>query len=234
VGAGALLARAKGSRVLAARLPKPPPLSVDGPISVVRKRAAEPASEPVLEVGEERPLSPGELALACREAGLAFLDGVATGWGKLDLVEWLEEAYRPLTVDARDESNLGPESSGPVATDTLDRIMQRAHDAVIASLVRLADGDWEAVMRAMQREHVVSTRIADALVWVPADRARMSLEARVLSLFLADYLVADTHFDDLRVAPCCSAVSFEKDGSDAPCHCRRAARPSHIRDLAPR
>lgn len=220
--------------MLAARLPKPPPYSVDGPISVVRERAipAPPPAE-VADVEGARPLSPTELALACREAGLSFLDGVATGWRKRDLAEWLEIAYRPLTVDARDD-DAPPAETGAVASETLDRVMQRAHDAVVAALVRLADGDWEAVMRAMQREHVVSTRIGETLVWVPADRARMTLEARVLSLFLADYLVADAHFDGLRVAPCCSAVSFEGDGGPSPCHCHRAARPSHIRDLAPR
>ncbi len=159
---------------------------------------------------------------ACRRAGLAFLAGVAEGWTKRDLAQWLQRDYAHATrhaqqgerlVDARGRAAQG--DGAPIDSATIEDLLVTTRGSILAALERavLDGGQPHFVTRALEGAHVeraVDERGIGA--WVPVDAANMRLRERVASLFAADYLNDADTYASLYVCHRCETVVFE-DGA---------------------
>lgn len=159
------------------------------------------------------------VAAECREAAIAFLSGVPTGWDKLDLALWLTGPYARATRHAKrgervarlcDPSN--PDETAEIADETVESLVTRVRGQVIASLEKAAlelgalDFSQDMVDRGLVRK-VVDAEGRDA--WVPVDAPRMRLRDRLFALFAADYLNAPYNYAELFVCHRCEAVVFD-------------------------
>jgi hypothetical protein len=178
-------------------------------------------------VAEEPSPDFSSYAAECRTAGLAFIGGVAAGWTKRDLAVWLAGPYGALAMrGSSDVSGVVPGLS--VHDSQLAGVMHRARQMVIAALLDLKEGEWQAVVEAIKHGAIKATRSNGELVWLPVDRARMRLEARVLSLFLTDYLYTpDAYEGDFGWCPVCDGVYFA-----AGCPRCDESRNSYVREIA--
>src|SRR5690349_4880890 len=120
----------------------------------------------VLEEGETR----DSVAAECRAAALAFVNGVASGWDKLDLVLWLTGPYARATRHVpRGERVAGLDADTEVASDTVEELVTRARARLVASLETavLADGTLDFAVDAMDRGVVRRAIDLDGeIVWV--------------------------------------------------------------------
>lgn len=191
------------------------------------------------------------LADACRAAGLTLIEGAVAGWGKRDLARWLTESYSKVSVRLGGPTRVGfsiippgpmsippppaepvPASAPPssLRTGAVEELLDLVRVAVSSALSELSRGDTSAVTDAIRGQSVVqATHPVHGLVWVPADRPRLRLEARVVSLFVVDYLVRGKPYEtDLSVCGACDSVSF--DGAGRSCAvCNDREHPSHVR-----
>lgn len=168
------------------------------------------------------------LADACRAAGLLFLDGVATGrFGKRELAEWLLGPYHD--VSARLEASQLVPATSPLRDGAVESLVEMVRVAVASGLADVARGDTSVITHAIRGRIIASARRGRGLFWVPADRPRMRLEARVMSLFVVDYLLRSEPYEtSLSVCAECDSVSF--DGAKVSCRsCSPRERTSHIR-----
>lgn len=180
-------------------------------ISYVHK----PGSVPTLE--DE---SVDTIAEQCRDAALAFVNGVGRGWTKRDLALWLSGPYRVATRHAT-----GGERTADLATvDEAEEellsegrivdLMRRAREQVLARLEDMALPSCEAdfVHEAVSRRAIAPRVDADGIsLWVPVDLRRMRLRDRVLALFACDYLMRpDDYAHELAVCHKCELVQFDE------------------------
>lgn len=174
-------------------------------------------------------MMPASYADVCREAGLAFLDGVRSGFGKRELAEWLVGVYGSVSARITTPSGTSAASPMPVDDRAVGELVDLVRIAVSSALADLTRGDTAAVSEALREQAVTAGHDARGFIWIPVDRPRMRLEARVLSLFVADYLVRPEAYEqDLSVCGDCDAVSF--DGAGRACAlCKDRERPSHVR-----
>lgn len=165
----------------------------------------------VLEEGETR----DSVAAECRQAALAFVNGVASGWDKLDLVLWLTGPYARATRHvSRGERVAGLGEENDVSSDTIEELVTRTRSRIVASLetAALADGTLDFAVDAMDRAMVRRALDVDGeVVWVPADNTRMRLEDRVRSLFAADYLNDPGAYAALYVCHRCENVVVDEN-----------------------
>jgi hypothetical protein len=169
---------------------------------------------------------------ACRSAGLAFLEGARGGWGKRQLAEWLVGPYQAVALRLAGKG--GDAGRGHIATPVTESAVQELVDlvriAVGSAISELRRGDTSCVTLAIRDQTLASAHDARGVVWIPADRPRIRLEARVLSLFLADYLLRSEPYErgDVTVCSDCDSVSF--DGADRSCAvCNDRSHDSHVR-----
>lgn len=178
-------------------------------------------------------MTPRAYADVCREAGLAFMAGAQGSWGKRELAEWLVGAYG--SVSARMATLGGTSATSPIPVDdrAVGELVDLVRVAVSSALADLTRGETGAVSDALREQTVTAGHDTRGLIWIPVDRPRMRLEARVLSLFVADYLMRPEAYEqDLSVCGACDAVSF--DGAGRACaSCGDRERPSHVRSLSP-
>jgi hypothetical protein len=165
----------------------------------------------VLEEGSTRE----SVAAECREAALSFVNGVAAGWDKLDLVLWLTGPYARATRHVpRGERVAGLDEESDVADETIETLVTRTRSRIVASLetAALGDGTLEFAIEAMDRGMVRRQLDLDGdVVWVPADNTRMRLEDRVRSLFAADYLNDAAAYESLYVCHRCENVVLDEN-----------------------
>jgi hypothetical protein len=174
---------------------------------------------------------PNALAGECREAGLAFLDGVLRGWDKSDLAAWLTGPYHRVT-QRRGERVTNPAlftDQNLVAVERLEELMLRARVEVVTTLSEASrsGGSIVFVGEAIRRGGILPTRTSDdADAWAPVDVLRMRLTDRVLSLFAADYLIRPVDYaSDLVACLACGAVAFDATARSS-ASCRAHRRPS--------
>ncbi len=201
---------------------------------------ASPASNLVLFDGPVPELAPNveatTIADACREAGPAFLEGARGGWGKLELAAWLVGSYRPICAPmAEDASGIllvlpSGTAHAPIRAGAVEGLIELVAVAATSALAELARGETAPIAEAMRDRAIASAQGPRSLVWVPADRPRLRLEARLMSLFAVDYLLrSDAYTTDLLVCGACDEVNF--DGAERACaRCQDRGRPSHIRE----
>lgn len=159
------------------------------------------------------------MATMCRDAALAFLDGVAADWKKLELAAWLAGPYREAT-------RFGDWARRSVPPPSLDEhevlrqalvadVMRDARWHVLASLeaVAMPSSHRGFVELSLAAGHVVPRRDGDGHVaWVPVDLRGMRLRDRVESLFAADYLIRPKDYvTELLVCTRCEAVLFDAE-----------------------
>ena len=155
------------------------------------------------------------VAAECREAALAFVNGVAAGWDKLDLVLWLTGPYARATGHLpRGERVAGLDDETELTDDSIEELVTRVRSILIAALetAALGEGTLDFAVEAMDRGLVRRAEDLDGeIVWVPADLTRMRLKDRVRSLFAADYLNDPGAYVDLYVCHRCENVVFDEN-----------------------
>lgn len=155
------------------------------------------------------------VAAECREAALSFVNGVAAGWDKLDLVLWLTGPYARTTRHVpRGERVAGLDGELDVTSESIEDLVTRVRAQIIASLetAALNEGTLEFAVEAMDRGLVRRALDVDGeVVWVPADNTRMRLRDRVRSLLAADYLNDPGAYAALYVCHRCENVVFDEN-----------------------
>jgi len=153
------------------------------------------------------------VAAECREAALAFMSGVARGWGKTDLALWLTGPYADATRHVkRGERVSSPSDHEELSEESIEELMTRVRGHVLAALEKAAleIGEPEFTAETVERGFVRRAVDADGMTgWVPVDGARMRLRDRLRSLFVADFLAAPEVYADLLVCHRCEAVVFD-------------------------
>ncbi len=155
------------------------------------------------------------IAAECREAAIAFVNGAATGWDKVDVALWLTGPYARATGHLpRGERVAGMIDASDVDPGSLAELVTRVRTQLIAALEKaaLADGTIDFAVEAMDRGLVRRAVDLDGeTVWVPVDGARMRLRDRVRSLFAADYLDDPGAYAALYVCHRCESVVFDEN-----------------------
>jgi hypothetical protein len=183
------------------------------------------------------------VADGCRNAAIAFIDGVGSGWEKGELARWLVGPYHQLSMlrvpvgdmRAAESSGVFPSANrrGTVSVDDVVRVMWEARDEVLRVVDEFERGEPQAerfVWRLQSRG--LFARVEDdfgAHGLVPNETAPQTLADRVLSLIAADYIVRPFDYED-RVAVCrnCGVMTFRPDArAERDCGTHRS--PSGIR-----
>ena len=155
-------------------------------------------------------LDPAEVAAACRDAGVAFLE--TRRWNKRDLAEWLVESYQFATLRGHG-GGVAPKHHGTVAKETVVDLVERVRDEVIEALDHVLTGDSSFTEESVRAGFVAPLKLASGRVlYVAMNHKSLRLADRVLSLFAADYLMRPQDYRrKLSVCDHCRAVSFEKE-----------------------
>lgn len=152
----------------------------------------------------------------CRQAAVAFMSGVASGWDKLDLAFWLTGPYARAVRHTRHGERVTALASAPSLEEpTVERLLAHVHEDLLGAIVVAThrDGALEFAEPAVEMGHVRKALDADGVgVWVPVDRTRMRLVDRVRSLFTADYLNAPDAYAELFVCAQCGGLVFDGSG----------------------
>lgn len=181
-----------------------------------------------------------ELADACRSIALGFVAGVAQGWDKRRLVDWLDSYASVVVASAGDGQIRHGRPTGSVSATRLDALLAEVRDEVVDVVLALHDPErglhfgFYAVVSGLVTAHTDPT---GAVGWAPVSMPRMSLLDRVLSLVAVDYLVRPREYETrLVVCPRCDGVEMHdhgSEGADSPC-CRACLRRSGITLVAGR
>lgn len=198
------------------------------------------------ETGLERGLllphgvTPDEVGDACRRAALSFCRGVAGGWSKRELAEWLVGPYEAATLSVR-ESLLPPPSG------------VRGRRVAIEEwrILKLVDPAWQGAMRCIEDfgQSAEARHLDEAFergsigsawtscgtsMFVPLNRAGLPLAIRVRSLLVVDFLLRPEDYDG-DVSDCneCGVVLLGQWARRRG-HCEEHARTSQIVPMMPR
>lgn len=184
-----------------------------------------------------------EFAEACREAGLAFMSGVAAGWERRDLAVWLLQKYGKLAIKPKERGREVSTDRG-VQQQTISDILREARWKAFAALEEAAQGQARFVQEVAGKGLIARD---DKLGWVPVDRPNARLRGRVLSLFAIDCLVRPSDYRSLLFAcPRCESIVFDtvakesgrccgnRPQVDASSGARAAPRISDFRASVPR
>jgi hypothetical protein len=151
-------------------------------------------------------------AEACREAGLAFMRGVAAGWDRRDLAVWLLQKYGALAVKPREKGQAVPPDSG-VQSQTISDVLRVARWKAFAALEEAATGQSRFV-QAIAAKGLIARD--ERVGWVPVDRPGARLRGRVLSLFAVDCLGRPADYKTLLFAcPRCESIVFDAAAREA-------------------
>jgi hypothetical protein len=170
----------------------------------------------------------------CRSAALGFMAG-ATSWDKRKLAHWLQIIYRPLVGGMWSSPyKLTPAyGMGKVAAATrverraLDGVVANAHEDVLGVLREIVSRPSIEMGRKLIAANLVTRAIdGDGIFgWAPLAQARMPLSARVMSLFVTDFLARPWDYEEnFVVCDMCNSVHF---GVVACCQRQSGETPIH-------
>lgn len=171
--------------------------------------AANTREPPVLEEGVTR----ASVSAESRATALELMAGVARGWSKVDLAMWLLGPYARATRYTKHGERTNVSGRSTVAAEAIELILQTARARLVSALEEAVDAGGvldfadEAIDKGFVRRAVDQEGFE---VWVPVDGARMRLEDRVGSLFVADFLNDPQAYASLFVCPRCESVVFEE------------------------
>lgn len=171
-------------------------------------------------------------------AGIAFVDGVAKGWGCWELLGWFEDhlvaARRmersPATVTEASFGtiSLDPRRAGPPLrggkVEELPKLLAAARTRVVDTLRSFTGrvSDDRFLSAAIYAKRVERRSVDGEVRWVPFLREGDRLSDIVLSLFAADILAhREFHEQSLSVCEVCGRISFDLEGGN------RAGCPVH-------
>ncbi len=153
-----------------------------------------------------------EIVTRARAAGLAFVAGVDSGWGRVEVARWLLQAYAPVVAFAPPSQVAVSAARSSFTSESLERVLLDTRDRIVKMLAT-APGEWEEAGFAahmVEGGFVVGVRDRDgALGFAPNDRPDMRLVDRVRSLFVADFLTRPHDYARLEVCEDCGRISFE-------------------------
>ena len=153
------------------------------------------------------------IAEDCRDAALSFMSGVARGWDKVDLANWLTGDYARATRHRPHGERVTLTSDGDVTEQSIDDLLIRVRGQLLASLEKAAlelgalDFVEDVVIRGLVHQ-AIDAEGREA--WIPVDSARVRLRDRLHSLFAADYLNAPYTYAELFVCHRCEAIVFDE------------------------
>ncbi len=155
-------------------------------------------------------LDPADVATACRDAGVAFLE--TRRWSKRDLAQWLIESYQFATLRGNG-GGVAPKHTGTVAKETVVDLVERVRDEVTDALDHVLTGDPSFADECLHAGMVQPLKLGSGRVlYVAMNHKSLRLADRVLSLFAADYLMRPQDYRcKLSVCETCRAVSFERE-----------------------
>lgn len=175
---------------------------------------AEALSDTILTLRE--PSTAPALAAACRDAGLTFLND-APHWEVGELTGWLLGPYTQLTRNSRRSLTPAPATRFDPALNVgidprmLARAVRAARIDILQTLVRARDPEAAASWVFTNLSAGFVTRCVDRFgdaAWAPTTKATR-LADRVLSLFVADYLIRPYDYEgDLLVCGQCQRVEI--------------------------
>lgn len=151
------------------------------------------------------------VADACRRGALSFCRGVAAGWTKRDLAEWLVGDYEDASLTLR-ESLLPPPMLLARPSIDQDRILQLIDPAWQAAVTCIEDFARGAEARyldeALERGSIVEAWTPEGeSLFVPLNRPGLPLAVRVRSLLVSDFLIRPEDYEgDIRVCSECNVV----------------------------
>ena len=151
------------------------------------------------------------IAERSRRTGLAFANGVGSGWGAADLFQWMGGPYLraihlPSDVDA-DAWSLASGSSVGLAEEML-----AARASVVAFVRYLATLPPRApfVESAVERGLVLPCESDDGTGWIATWKRGAEARHLVAALFVVDFLVRPVEYRELlSVCPTCGALLFD-------------------------
>lgn len=160
-------------------------------------------------------------------AGLAFIEGVAAGWSRNELVAWIDEhlvatgrMQRPSAVS---EAVVGAIALDPATSATGPRVatlselpkllaMARSRAVVALRAFIATPSDDRFLRAAIFAGRVERVRSGTGSVWVARPRDQDHLGDVVLSLFAVDVLMhREFHEQNLCVCDVCGRVSFQRN-----------------------
>jgi hypothetical protein len=148
-----------------------------------------------------------------RNAALLFMEGVARGWDKLDLVLWLTGDYARATRHRKHGERVATfAASRDIPEEAIEDLLTHVRGQLLASLEMAATraGALDFVGELLERGLVRPVIDAEGReAWIPVDGARVRLRQRLQSLFAADYLNAPYTYAELFVCHRCEAVVFD-------------------------
>jgi hypothetical protein len=160
----------------------------------------------------------GEIADSCRDATVAFLNGVPLRWGEKDLAAWLEGPYHTVaSLVPRTSLEHGPSTYDGTWSDdaggTAEQLMRDARAEVLHTLRTFETPDDGVTFAYMAIRRARVTRCGDdtgTLGWAPSSGIRMGLADRVLSLVAVDYLARPSDYEKLlAICSTCERVAFD-------------------------
>ena len=158
-------------------------------------------------------ITAAHIAETCRSAGVAFVNGVPTGWGKRELAHWFAESYAGAVKYASRNAHTPVDLIAHAGVDErdIDHVLLDARLAVITALeeAALPRGRASFVDNVLACRLVAPCNVGGQSGWVPADAPHLRLKSRVLALFAVDVLVRpEDYANALLVCHGCEAVVF--------------------------
>lgn len=169
----------------------------------------------------------------CRAAGVEFLEGVATGWGKRELAEWLSGSYHEAAsrLGVLDDLRAPSDTPYDLREARIGALMEsaRLHTLTMLEELALPHAESDFIDEAITRGFVCPAEDeVETPVWVPLDLPRMRLRDRLRSLFVADYLNAPREYETtFFVCHRCDSPRFDEDAKWMG-FCRKHLRTSNV------
>jgi hypothetical protein len=164
---------------------------------------------------------PSEIALACRNVGLAFVNRVAREAEAREFTAWAIRDYQRVTCLEEAGPYGGTLGRVPLEHSALRETLEAARAVALAELRSAALSPAHG--RATFAEHCIGRRLVapsfnDLAVaprrnergWVPVDVPNAGIAERVLALFTADYLWNPADYSGaLCICSLCEGVAFD-------------------------
>jgi hypothetical protein len=138
---------------------------------------------------------------ACRHAALSFCRGVASGWTKRDLAEWLLGPYEAAALSVRGSRPSRPSPPrtprAPLEESRIQRVMDPAWQGAIGCIEDFARAREAAHLdEALDRGSIGSAWTScGTSLFVPLNREALPLAVRVRSLLVVDFLLRPEDYD---------------------------------------
>jgi hypothetical protein len=167
---------------------------------------------------------PSEIALACRNVGLAFVNRVAREADPRAFIAWAIRDYQRVTCVDEAAPYGGKLAGVPVENGALRETLGEARAVVLAELRSAALSQERARFAELSiGRGLVAPSFNDLAVaprrnergWVPVDVPQAGIAERVLALFTVDYLWNPADYSGaLCICSRCEGVVFDRDARD--------------------